>query len=71
MTGFYRSFRDEIAAGGAVEEDGTPTREGRIMGLLMLAAGPGSRLMVEANGGDADQAVNEIEALIRAKFGEE
>jgi RIP metalloprotease RseP len=37
MTGFYRSFRDEIAAGGAVEEDGTPTREGRIMGLLMLA----------------------------------
>ena len=37
MTGFYKSFRDEIAAGGAVEDDGSPTRNGRAMGLLMLA----------------------------------
>jgi phosphocarrier protein len=54
-----------------VEKDGEKVNGKSIMGLLMLAAGPGSRLMVEANGGDADQAVNEIEALIRAKFGEE
>jgi len=37
VTGFYKSFRDEIAAGGAVEDDGSPTRRGRIMGLVMLA----------------------------------
>lgn len=37
MTGFYKSFRDEIAAGGAVEDDGSPTRNGRVMGLVMLA----------------------------------
>jgi phosphocarrier protein len=54
-----------------VEKDGEKVNGKSIMGLLMLAAGPGSRLMVEANGGDADQAVKEIEALIQAKFGEE
>ena len=37
MTDFYKSFRDEIAAGGAVEDDGSPTRNGRVMGLVMLA----------------------------------
>jgi membrane-associated protease RseP (regulator of RpoE activity) len=37
VTGFYKSFRDEIAAGGAVEDDGSPTRNGRVMCLVMLA----------------------------------
>ncbi|NBQ99314.1 MAG: hypothetical protein EBT97_02455 [Actinobacteria bacterium] len=38
MSDFYRSFRDEIAAGGAVD-DGTTgsTPQGRAVGLVMLA----------------------------------
>lgn len=42
-----------------------------IMGLMMLAAGQGSKLTVIAEGGDAAQAVTEIESLLRGKFGED
>ena len=38
MSSFYQSFRDEIAAGGAVDDGtGRPSREGKVMGLVMLA----------------------------------
>ena len=42
-----------------------------IMGLMMLAAGPGSKLMLQAEGEDAAKAVVELEALLRRKFDEE
>ena len=42
-----------------------------IMGLMMLAAGPGSKLTVIANGPDASKALAEIENLIKRKFDEE
>ena len=42
-----------------------------IMGLMMLAAGPGSKIRVQAEGDDAAQAVHAIEALIKRKFDEE
>jgi phosphocarrier protein len=38
---------------------------------MMLAAGPGSKLTVHANGHDATQALTEIEALLKRKFDEE
>jgi phosphocarrier protein HPr len=41
------------------------------MGLMMLAAGPGSTLTVHAQGHDASQALSEIETLIKRKFDEE
>ena len=41
------------------------------MGLLMLAAGPGSHLRLEASGKDAVQATAEIEDLFQRKFDEE
>ncbi len=41
-----------------------------IMGVMMLAAGQGSRLVLEADGGDAEQALAAIDALVRDKFGE-
>jgi phosphotransferase system HPr-like phosphotransfer protein len=37
----------------------------------MLAAGPGSRLIVRARGHDAEQAIRELEALVSSKFNEE
>jgi len=41
-----------------------------IMGVMMLAAGKGSRLLVETEGSDADAALAGIVQLIADKFGE-
>jgi phosphotransferase system HPr-like phosphotransfer protein len=38
---------------------------------MMLAAGPGSRLRLVADGADADQALRELEDLINRKFEED
>jgi phosphocarrier protein len=54
-----------------VEKDGETINGKSIMGLMMLAAGPGSKLIVHAHGNDASQAVAEIEALVKRKFDEE
>jgi phosphocarrier protein len=54
-----------------IEKDGEKVNGKSIMGLMMLAAGPGTKLKVEANGGDAAQAILAIEALLKRKFDEE
>ena len=54
-----------------VEKDGEKVNGKSIMGLMMLAAGPGSKLTVHALGPDASKAIAEIEALIERKFDEE
>jgi phosphocarrier protein HPr len=41
-----------------------------IMGLMMLAAGPGSTITVHATGAEAREALNAIEALLADRFGE-
>lgn len=41
-----------------------------IMGVMMLAAGMGVTVVIDAQGEDADQALNDIQALFDAKFGE-
>ena len=42
-----------------------------IMGLMMLAAGQGSKLQVRCEGPDAARALEEIEQLIKARFNED
>lgn len=54
-----------------VEKDGDKINGKSIMGLLMLAAGPGSKLILHAQGDDATQALAELESLINRKFDEE
>src|SRR6516162_6308189 len=54
-----------------VEKDGEKVNGKSIMGLMMLAAGPGSTLTVHAQGHDASQALSEIETLLKRKFDEE
>ena len=54
-----------------VEKDGEKVNGKSIMGLMMLAAGPGSKLTVHAHGQDASQALAEIETLIKRKLDEE
>ena len=54
-----------------VEKDGEKVNGKSIMGLMMLAAGPGSKLLLYAEGHDAAKAVSEIESLVRRKFDED
>ena len=41
-----------------------------IMGVMMLAAGQGSSVLLEAEGADAEQALAALAKLIADKFGE-
>jgi phosphocarrier protein HPr len=41
-----------------------------IMGVMMLAAGQGSTVLIEATGDDAEQALNALQQLIADRFGE-
>ncbi len=54
-----------------VEKDSETVNGKSIMGLLMLTAGPGSRLLVQATGADAEAAITELEALMMRKFDED
>ena len=54
-----------------VEKDGEQVNGKSIMGLMMLAAGLGSKLKITCEGSDADKALVEIEALILRKFDED
>ena len=42
-----------------------------IMGLMMLAAGPGCEIDVEATGGSAEAAVDALARLVAGKFDED
>jgi len=54
-----------------VEKDGEKINGKSIMGLMMLAAGPGSKLTLHVKGADAHTALTELESLIKRKFDEE
>lgn len=54
-----------------VEKDGERVNGKSIMGLMMLAAGPGSRLKVQAEGDDAVRALGELEGLLQRRFDED
>lgn len=54
-----------------VSRDGQTVDARSIMGLMMLAAGPGSIIDIEAAGPDAEAAVCALCALVAARFDEE
>ena len=61
-------FRSEIL----IVKDGERINGKSIMGLMMLAAGPGSRLRLEIVGEDAQEALRALEELVCVrKFDEE
>ena len=53
-----------------VSKDGKEVSGKSIMGVMMLAAGKGSRVTFRAEGPDAEKALDAIEALINRKFDE-
>jgi phosphocarrier protein len=52
-------------------KDGVEVNGKSIMGVLMLAAPKDTKILVSANGEDAEEAVMAIGELIAGKFGEE
>lgn len=66
-----------VKAASAFESEITVTKDGAtvdalsIMGLLMLGAGPGCTIEIEAEGADADEAVHQLSALVECRFEEE
>jgi phosphocarrier protein len=54
-----------------VSKEGEEVNGKSIMGLMMLAAGQGSRLRIRCEGPDAEKAVEELEELINARFNED
>ncbi len=59
-----------FASSITVTKDGIEANAKSIMGLLLLAAGKGSKIVVRAKGKDAQEALKEIGKLIEGKFGE-
>lgn len=53
-----------------VEKDGMKVGGTSIMGLMMLAASPGSFISVSASGRQAEEVLDALQALIADKFGE-
>ena len=54
-----------------VSKDDETVNGKSIMGLMMLAAGQGSKLLITAEGADANEALVALEKLINGKFDED
>ena len=54
-----------------VEKEGEQINGKSIMGLMMLAAGQGSKLRIRCEGSEADKALQELEELIASRFNED
>lgn len=55
----------------AVVKDGTSVAGNSIMGLMMLGAGPGSTILVQATGKQAREALEAIAELVNNGFDED
>jgi phosphocarrier protein HPr len=54
-----------------VRKNGTEVSGRSIMGLMMLAASPGTVIELSATGGDAEAAVTALAMLVECKFNED
>ena len=66
LTQVASSFKSEVW----LSRNGRRVNAKSIMGVMMLAAGKGACVTVEADGADADAALAAIRALIADRFGE-
>ena len=66
LTQLAGSFRSEIW----LSRSGRRVNAKSIMGVMMLAAGMGTTVLIETSGDDAEQAVQALLKLIADKFGE-
>ena len=66
LTHLASGFQSEIC----ISRAGRRVNAKSIMGVMMLAAGQGSSVLLEAEGPDAEQALAALARLIADKFGE-
>ena len=66
LTQVANGFKSEVW----LSRNGRRVNAKSIMGVMMLAAGMGALVTVEAEGADADAALRAIRQLIADKFGE-
>jgi phosphocarrier protein HPr len=66
LTHIASGFQSEIW----LSRSGRRVNAKSIMGVMMLAAGKGSTVMIEAEGADADAALAALTKLIAERFGE-
>jgi phosphocarrier protein HPr len=66
LTHLASGFRSEIW----ISRSGRRVNAKSIMGVMMLAAGQGSMVVLEADGADAEAALTAITKLIAERFGE-
>ncbi|HET7670790.1 MAG TPA: HPr family phosphocarrier protein [Burkholderiales bacterium] len=66
LTHVASGFQSEIW----ISRSGRRVNAKSIMGVMMLAAGKGSKVKLEAEGGDADAALQALTHLIADRFGE-
>jgi phosphocarrier protein len=66
LTHIASGFQSEIW----LSRSGRRVNAKSIMGVMMLAAGKGSKVMIEAEGADADKALAALTKLIADRFGE-
>jgi len=72
-----RASAQFVRCAGTFKAEVRVTREGHtvggtsIMGLMMLAAGQGHSILIEAEGADARAAIEALIALVESGFGED
>jgi phosphocarrier protein HPr len=66
LTHLASSFQSEIW----ISRSGRRVNAKSIMGVMMLAAGKGSKVKLDAEGADADAALTALTGLIANRFGE-
>ena len=66
LTKLAGTFRSEIH----LSRNGRRVNAKSIMGVMMLAAGLGSEVLLETDGPDEDEALRALQALVDDKFGE-
>ena len=62
---------ERFNANVTVSRDGQTVVGTSIMGLMMLAAHPGSKILIAASGPEAADAVDALQELIESKFHED
>lgn len=67
----FVTMAERFGASVDVSRDGQTVSARSIMGLMMLGAGPGSQLELQADGWDAKEAVEALSALVESGFNEQ
>ena len=67
----FVNMASELDAQIEVEKDGNRVCGTSIMGLMMLGAGTGSKITIEATGNEAAAVADALEKLVSSGFGEE